>query len=117
MSELDRLNWIMYYQQVGKVPAVCEKFGITRKTFYKWYKRYKESGWDIKSLATRSRRPRKLSNELPEKHYKRMIELHKQYPELGQRRLRKALLEEGISISERTIWKRIKRWEEQNVQR
>ena len=38
-----RLAWMMYFEETRSVQAVADKFGISRKTFYKWYKRYKDS--------------------------------------------------------------------------
>ena len=53
-----RLSWIMLYEQVGNVSYVHRHFGISRKTFYKWYKRYLSSGRDSASLRDMSRRPK-----------------------------------------------------------
>ncbi|MFI5333984.1 MAG: IS481 family transposase [Chlamydiales bacterium] len=39
----------------ANIRAVCAEFGISRKTAYKWIKRYEESGVD--GLSDRSRRP------------------------------------------------------------
>lgn len=32
-----RLAWFKRYEQTGKVSQVCSEFGISRKTFYKWW--------------------------------------------------------------------------------
>ena len=61
-----RLAWMMYYEETKSVQAVAEKFGISRKTFYKWYKRYKDSLGDSKSLTDRSRRPHRCPRATPE---------------------------------------------------
>ena len=53
-----RLSWIMLYEQVGNASYVHRHFGISRKTFYKWYKRYLSSGRDSASLRDMSRRPK-----------------------------------------------------------
>ena len=39
------------------VTEVCAHYGISRKTFYKWYGRYQESGRGFHVLKDRSRRP------------------------------------------------------------
>jgi transposase len=103
-----RLAWMMYYEETKSVQAVAEKFGISRKTFYKWYKRYKDSLGDSKSLTDRSRRPHRCPRATPESS----IELLKHVKEetgFGQRRLR-AYLEQKyhVRMSERTIWKILK---------
>jgi transposase InsO family protein len=52
-----RLQWIKMYEEIGNITAVCEYFGISRKTFYKWKNRYEESGKKLESLKDRSTRP------------------------------------------------------------
>src|SRR4051794_36995057 len=43
------------------VAAVCRSAGISRKTFYKWVRRYREDG--IGGLDDRSRRPHRTPHE------------------------------------------------------
>ena len=43
--------------------TLCQRFGISRKTGYKWLARYREAG--RAGLADRSRRPRRLRLTLP----------------------------------------------------
>jgi transposase len=42
---------------------VCRDFGISRKTGYKIFDRYKEHG--LEALSDRSRRPVRFANQLP----------------------------------------------------
>lgn len=53
-----RLSWILLYEQGRNVSYVHRHFGISRKTFYKWYKRYQSCGRDCASLLDMSRRPK-----------------------------------------------------------
>ncbi len=104
-----RLAWMMCYNETHSVQAVCKKFNISRKTFYKWLKRYQESHGDSTALADRSRRP----HHFPRATSEESVALLKQIKEetgFGQRRLR-AYLEKkhNIVLSERTIWKILKR--------
>ena len=108
-----RLAWMMAYRETGNAQAVCNRFGISRKTFYKWLKRYQESNGDSTSLCDRSRRPHHFPRATLPEH----VELLKRVREetgFGQRRLR-AYLEEKyrVSLSERTIWKLLKRESEE----
>lgn len=43
--------------------VLCEEFGISRKTGYKIYDRYKDCG--VQGLTDRSRRPYRQANQLP----------------------------------------------------
>ena len=42
---------------------MCREFGISRKTGYKIFDRYKEHG--LEALSDRSRRPVRYANQLP----------------------------------------------------
>jgi len=104
-----RLAWMMMYNETKSAQAVCRKFGISRKTFYKWLKRYRETNGDTQALADRSRRPHRFPRATPEDQIA-ILKMAKQQTGYGQRRLR-AYLEQkyNISLSERTIWKILKR--------
>ncbi len=105
---LPRLAWIMVYAETGSVQKVCDRFGITKKTFYKWFKRYQEANGNTMSLIDHSRRPHHSPRATPEQSIRLLLEAKKETG-FGQRRL-KAYLEEKhqISLSERTIWKILK---------
>lgn len=51
-----RLAWMDYYRKCGHVAKTCRHFGISRKTFYVWKKRYNPCR--LESLEENSRRPR-----------------------------------------------------------
>ena len=107
-----RLAWMICYEETGSAQEVCRRFSISRKTFYKWLKRYKHSAGDTKSLVDQSRRPHHFPSATPEASVQLLKRL-KDQTGFGQRRL-KAILQEkhNITISERTIWKILKRLEE-----
>jgi len=106
-----RLAWMMCYQETKNVQAVCRKFGISRKTFYKWLKRYQQDNGDTKALVDRSRRPHRFPRATPQSSIEILKEAREQTG-FGQRRLR-AYLEKRyhITLSERTIWKILKKEE------
>jgi transposase len=110
-----RLAWMMCYQETRNVQAVCRKFGISRKTFYKWFKRYQQDNGNTKALADRSRRPHRFPRATPESSIQILKEAREETG-YGQRRLR-AYLEKRyhISLSERTIWKILKKEESMAV--
>ena len=106
-----RLAWMMCYQETRNVQEVCRKFGISRKTFYKWYKRYQQSKGASAALTDRSRRPHSFPKATPAENIQILKEA-KEETGFGQRRLR-AYLEKRyhITLSERTIWKILKKEE------
>jgi transposase len=104
-----RLAWMMCYKETGSAQAVCRKFGISRKTFYKWLKRYRTTNGDTTSLTDRSRRPHSFPRATPESDIQ-ILRQAAQQTGFGQRRLRVYLEQKyNISLSERTIWKILKR--------
>ena len=51
-----RMAWFKRFEQIGNVSQVCREFGISRKTFYKWWPHYAREG--LSGLRDRSKRPR-----------------------------------------------------------
>src|SRR5215813_3621634 len=83
-----RFNLIHENEWTGEpVSIICKKYGTSRKSYYKWKKRYKEKG--IEGLLDNSRRPHNIK-------YKKII------PEIQETIL-------GLSLSTRTIYKVLKR--------
>jgi transposase InsO family protein len=73
-----RLNIINHYLDVsGNAAATCRHFGISRKTFYKWMNRYKESGKS--GLCDRSRRPNNSPNETSKEVVGKVLYLRQNY--------------------------------------
>ena len=104
-----RLLWIREYASLGNAKEVCRNFGIGRKTFYKWYKRFKKSGNNPLSLADLPRTPHTSPRQTSVSVRELIIEL-KKTTGYGPRRLCRELKQrEGIQISERTIWKIVKK--------
>src|SRR4030043_1062723 len=98
-----RVEWMIFYYTVGKENAAptAQHFGISRKTFYKWSKRFKDSKYNVQSLADRSRAPhRKRQWEVSLIQEERIRRLRKRYPYYGKKKL-KVLYEkeysEGVS--------------------
>ncbi len=109
-----RMAWILYYEQKRNVRAVCQKFGISRKTFYKWLKRYRKSNGDPASLVDVSRRPHRFPRATSREVLQILLQVKKETG-YGQRRLKQYLAEKyNISISEHTIWKLLKRYNGDN---
>ncbi len=103
-----RLAWFREYQSLGNVKETCSRFGISRKTFYKWFKRFRSSGGNVQSLADLPRTPHHSPRRTSDDIRATVIVLRNETG-FGPRRIRKELLEtKGIRLSERTIWKIIR---------
>jgi putative transposase len=59
----ERMRFVARLMDGEKMAVLCREFDISRKTGYKLYNRYKNSG--IEGLTDRSRRPYQHANRLP----------------------------------------------------
>ena len=66
-----RLKWIQNYQKTKNISKTCRYFGISRTTFYKWYKRYKEEG--IEGLYDRPKTPKNKRKPTVRNKYEQII--------------------------------------------
>lgn len=73
------------------VEELCEVFGISRKTGYKWIERFHDGG--IANLMDRSRRPHRLVRIISEETAAAIVALRKRYPTWGPKKLRAKLCE------------------------
>ncbi|RCK77345.1 MAG: hypothetical protein IGBAC_1654 [Ignavibacteriae bacterium] len=105
-----RLAWMIYYKQVHSIKMVCEKFGISRKTFYKWWMRYFKSGYKVESLFDLSKKPHNSPYTTPIEIIQKILEA-RESTGYGVRKLKNYLLKNyNIRISEHTIWKILKKY-------
>jgi hypothetical protein len=106
IQERLRVEWMVFYYTVGKENAAltAQHFDISRKTFHKWLSRFKDSQYDVRSLADHCRAPhhtRKWEVTLVQED--RIRRLRKQYPHYGKKKL-KVLYEKEYS-EEISTWK------------
>ena len=85
----ERIRFIGRLLDGEKMAPLCREFGISRKTGYKIYSRYKDCGID--ALTDRSRRPYRQANQLPMQIEKLIIGLKKEYPHWGAPKIREKL--------------------------
>jgi transposase len=105
----ERLQWFELYKRIGKVPPVCEQYGISRKTFYKWWKIYTKNNGSFEVLQNRSRRPHSNPRSTPE-HIVQRLKMLREQTGFGQKRLQLYLsIWYGIDLAENTIWKILRR--------
>jgi transposase InsO family protein len=69
---------------------VCREFGISRKTGYKIFDRYKEHG--LEALTDRSRRPVRYANQLPQQIESLIVSFKRNKPHWGARKIRELLV-------------------------
>ena len=86
----ERLRFVARLLDGEGMSDLCREFGISRKTGYKIYNRYKDEG--LEALTDRSRRPVRYANQLPEPIERMIIRLKKDKPHWGARKIRELLV-------------------------
>ena len=71
------------------VSELCRRYGVSRKTGYKWLGRYRREG--PAGLPDRSRRPRQYPRRTPAGLEAALVALRQQHPAWGARKLRRRL--------------------------
>jgi putative transposase len=85
----ERLRFVARLLDGEKMAPLCREFGISRKTGYKIFHRYKDSG--LEGLTDRSRRPYRQANQLPMQIEKLIVRLKKDKPAWGAPKIRERL--------------------------
>ncbi len=82
----ERVKFIAAYLRGElSVSRLCDTFGVSRKTAYKWIARYAEGG--VAELVERSRRPRSNPNEMSREVASLILSMRKQHPFWGPKKL------------------------------
>jgi putative transposase len=85
----ERLRFVARLLEGEKMAPLCAEFGISRKTGYKIFDRYKDCG--LTALTDRSRRPYRQANRLPAPVEATIVRLKREYPGWGAPKLREKL--------------------------
>ena len=74
----ERVRFVGRLLEGEKMAALCREFAISRKTGYKIFDRYKESG--LEALTDRSRRPWRYGHQLPQQVQAAILNLKRKSP-------------------------------------
>jgi transposase InsO family protein len=86
----ERLRFVARLLDGEAMSEVCREFGISRKTGYKIFDRYKESG--LEALTDRSRRPVRYAHQLPPQIEGLIVTFKREKPHWGARKIRELLV-------------------------
>lgn len=86
----ERLRFVARLLEGEKMAVVCRDFGVSRKTGYKIYNRYKEFG--LRGLEDRARSPYRHPNKLPFQLETTILRIKREYPTWGAPKIREKLL-------------------------
>jgi transposase InsO family protein len=83
------------------VSALCEEFDISRPTGYLWLRRYQRQG--VAGIEEQSRRPQHSPERTPPEIEQQVVELRRQRPDWGARKLQVLLQRQGTRLATRTV--------------
>ena len=94
----ERLRFVARLLEGEKMAPLCAAFGISRKTGYKLFERYKDCG--IAAFTDRSRRPYRQANRLPAPIEATIVRLKREYPGWGAPKIREKLRQQvpGVQL-------------------
>ena len=92
----ERIKFVARLLDGESMTAVCREFGITRKTGYKIFNRYKEIG--LEGLQNQSRRPHRSANKIPFQVERTILRIKKERPHWGAPKIREKLIRQYPSI-------------------
>jgi len=105
-QELLRVERMVFYHTVGRknVALTAKHFGISRKTFHKWFKRFEDSKYNVRNLADQSKAPHHKRNwEVALTQEERIRRLRNRYPCYDKKKLK--VLYEKAYREEIFTWK------------
>jgi putative transposase len=85
----ERLRFVARLLEGEKMAPLCAEIGISRKTGYKIFERYKDCG--VAAFTDRSRRPYRQANRLPPQLEAVIVRLKREYPGWGAPKIREKL--------------------------
>ncbi len=107
-SQTEKLEIIRLVEE-SDLPAkrTLAQLGVSKSTFYEWYRRYRDDG--ATGLAPQPSQRRRFWNRIPDSERERLVEIALEKPELSARELAWHITDnEGYFISERSVYRILK---------
>ena len=104
-----RLDWVIHYYQGNTASETARHFGISKKTFYKWFGQFdRDNLYTLHCLEDKSKAPKRVrQRETTPLEEQRIIKLRKEHIRYGKMKLAK--------IYETTYQEKISSWKVQKV--
>ncbi len=92
------------------VKRTLEELQINRSSFYEWYRKYREGGYD--ALAPKPPHPRRFWNRIPEPEKEQVVAIALKHPEQSPRQLAWFITDtQGYFISESSVYRILKSYD------
>jgi transposase InsO family protein len=96
-----KLELFLLADKLGNVSEACYRRGFSRRFYYRWWKRFKKSKYDLKSLIEKPRRPKNSPHQISWKLEKTILFLKRKH--FGARMIEALLIRQGVKVSRSTI--------------
>lgn len=100
-----RTEFVMRALKAENFRALCEEYGISTKTGYKWLERFKQHG--LAGLADECRRPRGHARELSERVICEIVRLKTLRPKWGPKKIRVLYARRHAQVPSESSFKRV----------
>jgi putative transposase len=100
-----RIEFALKAMRTLNFRALCQEYGVSAKTGYKWKQRFLEEG--MEGMAEESRRPKRSSEQLPEEQVCEMVRLKMAHLPWGPRKIRELYLRRHGEAASESTFKRI----------
>ncbi len=93
----ERFKFVQEYKADDwRFAELCRRYGVSRKTGYKWLERYQSDG--LEGLRDQSRAPNRHPNEVLKEVAEEVLDMRRQHPHWGPEKLRARLQREAPEI-------------------
>ncbi len=100
-----RMEFAVRAMQTLNFRALCQQYGISAKTGYKWKERFWRKG--LAGMAEESRRPKSHSEQLPEEEVCEIVRLKLAHMAWGPRKIRELYLRRHGEVASESTFKRV----------
>ena len=110
-SQAERMEIVRLVEESElPVKQTLEELDVPRSTFYRWYKRYQEAGYD--GLANRRPNPRQFWNRIPDEVRDHVVQVALAHPDKSPRQLAWFITDtEEAFVSESSVYRILKQFD------
>src|SRR5207248_11471281 len=101
----ERMEFAVRAMQTLNFRALCQQYGISAKTGYKWRERFWRKG--LAGMAEESRRPKSHSKQLPEEEVCEIVRLKLAHAAWGPRKIRELYLRGHGEVASESTFKSV----------
>jgi transposase InsO family protein len=100
-----RIEFALKAMRTLNFRALCQEYGVSAKTGYKWKERFLREG--MEGMEEQSRRPKRSPEQLPEEQVCEMVRLKLAHLSWGPRKIRELYLRRHGEVASESTFKRI----------